>query len=60
MRLGDIYLLSVDNLVPYAMQPQTTKAEVINLAIIISATFAFAIIVGVLVTLGNMVNAGQF
>jgi hypothetical protein len=42
------------------MQPQTTKQEIVNLALIISATFAFAIIVGVLVTLGNMVNNGQF
>jgi hypothetical protein len=42
------------------MQPQTTKQEIVNLALIISAVFSFAIIVGVLVTLGNMVNAGQF
>jgi hypothetical protein len=38
------------------MQPQTTKAEVINLALTLSGVGAFAIIVGVLVTLGNMVN----
>jgi hypothetical protein len=38
------------------MQPQTTKAEVINLALLVSSVLAFAIIVGVLVTIGNMVN----
>ena len=36
--------------------PQTTKAEAINLAIIISGTYAFAIIVVVIVTLGNLVK----
>jgi hypothetical protein len=38
------------------MQPQTTKAEVLNLATIIAGTFAFAIIVAVCVTLGNLVK----
>jgi hypothetical protein len=42
------------------MQPQTTKQEIVNLALIIGSVFSFAIIVGVLVTLGNMVNVGQF
>jgi hypothetical protein len=41
------------------MEPQTTKAEIINLALIVSGLFAFGIIVGVLVTVGNMVNNGQ-
>ena len=36
--------------------PQTTKAEAINLALILSSTFAFAIIVAVIVTLGNLVK----
>lgn len=38
------------------MQPQTTKAEVINLALIIGSLISFAVTVGVLVTLGNMVK----
>jgi hypothetical protein len=38
------------------MQPQTTKAEVVNLALILSGVGAFAIIVGVLVTIGNIVK----
>lgn len=38
------------------MQPQTTKAEVMNLALIVSSVFAFAIIVAVCVTLGNIVK----
>lgn len=38
------------------MQPQTTKAEAVNLAIIVSGFFAFGIIVAVCVTLGNLVK----
>jgi hypothetical protein len=38
------------------MQPQTTKAEVINLALIVSSVFAFAIIVATMVVLGNIVK----
>ena len=38
------------------MQPQTTKQEIVNLALIIGGFFSFAIIVGVLVTLGNIVK----
>ena len=52
-------MLSVDKLIQYTMQPQTTKAEAVNLALILSGLFAFGIIVGVLVTVGNMVSNGQ-
>jgi hypothetical protein len=40
------------------MQPQTTKQEVMNLALIIGGIFSFAIITATMVTLGNMVNSG--
>jgi len=46
----------VYNLILLDMQPQTTKAEIVNLALAISGTLAFAIIVGVLVTIGNIVK----
>jgi len=38
------------------MQPQNTKAEIANLALIVSGTFAFAVIVAVIVTIGNIVK----
>jgi len=38
------------------MQPQTTKAEIINLALIVGGFTSFAVIVGVLITLGNLVK----
>jgi hypothetical protein len=36
--------------------PQTTKAEAINLALIIGGLLSFSIIVAVIVTLGNLVK----